>query len=169
MKLAVLAVGRLKDGPERELVTRYGERATALGRSLGFAPLQFVEIIESRARREAERQSEEGAAILGKTAGAPLIVFDERGTSLASEAFAQRLAGWRDGGRPGAAFAIGGPDGLDGAVRSAADLVLSFGALTLPHQLVRVLVAEQLYRALTILAGHPYHRGGNGDPDAALR
>jgi 23S rRNA (pseudouridine1915-N3)-methyltransferase len=160
VKLAVLAVGRLKDGPERELVTRYGERAVALGRPLGLAPLQFVEIPESRARRDADRQSEEGAAILGKATGALLVAFDERGMSLPSETFAQRLAGWRDGGRAAAAFAIGGPDGLDGAVRSAADLVLSFGALTLPHQLVRVLVAEQLYRALTILAGHPYHRAG---------
>lgn len=169
MKLTVLAVGRLKDGPERELVTRYGERAACLGRSLGLSPLQFVEIPESRARREADRRSEEGTAILAKAAGALTVAFDERGTSLASEAFAQRIAGWRDGGRTGAALVIGGPDGLDGAVRSAAELVLSFGALTVPHQLVRALVAEQLYRALTIIAGHPYHRAGGRDPDAALR
>jgi 23S rRNA (pseudouridine1915-N3)-methyltransferase len=169
VKLAVLAVGRLKDGPERELVERYGERAAGLSRALGLAPLQFSEIAESRARREGDRRAEEGAAILDKAAGTVLVAFDERGPSLTSEAFAQRLAGWRDGGRAGVTFVIGGPDGLDGRVRAAADLTLSFGALTLPHQLVRVLVAEQLYRALTILAGHPYHRAGSTGPDDPLR
>jgi 23S rRNA (pseudouridine1915-N3)-methyltransferase len=168
VKLAVIAVGRLKDGPERGLVERYSERAAGLGRGLGLAPLQFIEIPESRARRGADRQAEEAAAILDRTAGAVLVVFDERGKSLTSEAFAQRIAGWRDGGRAAAAFVIGGPDGLDRRVRAAADLVLSFGALTVPHQLVRVLVAEQLYRALTIMAGHPYHRAGSTDPDDAL-
>ena len=168
MKLAVVAVGRLKDGPERELVERYGERTAGLGRSLGFAPVQFLEIPESRARRDADRRAEEGTAILDKAAGAVLVAFDERGRSLASDAFAERIAGWRDQGRSGLSFVIGGPDGLDGRVRAAADLVLSFGALTLPHQLVRVLVVEQLYRALTILAGHPYHRAGSSGPDDPL-
>ena len=167
MRLAVIAVGRLKDGPERELIERYGERAKAVGRSLGLSPLQLIEIPESRARREADRRAEEGAAILDKTASTVLVAFDERGSSLTSEAFAQRIAGWRDEGRAAAAFVIGGPDGLDRSVRAAADLVLSFGALTLPHQLVRALVLEQLYRALTILAGHPYHRAGSTGPDDA--
>jgi 23S rRNA (pseudouridine1915-N3)-methyltransferase len=166
VKLAVIAVGRLKDGPERELVERYGERTGGAGRSLGFAPLQSFEIPESRARRDADRRVEEGAAILDKAAGAVLVAFDERGKSLTSDAFAQRIAGWRDEGRAAAAFVIGGPDGLDGRVYAAADLVISFGALTLPHQLVRVLVVEQLYRALTIMAGHPYHR--SSDPDDPL-
>jgi 23S rRNA (pseudouridine1915-N3)-methyltransferase len=165
VKLAVMAVGRLKDGPERELVERYGERARGFARGLGLSPVQFVELPESRARRDADRKAEEGAAILDKAAGAVLVAFDERGKSLASDAFAQRLAAWRDEGRSAVAFVIGGPDGLDGRVRAAADLVLSFGALTLPHQLVRVLVAEQIYRALTILAGHPYHRAGSSEPD----
>ena len=95
MKLAVVAVGRLKDGPERELVERYRERATALGRSLGFAPVQVIEVPESRARRAADRRAEEAAAILDKAAGSALVAFDERGRSLASDAFAQRIAGWR--------------------------------------------------------------------------
>ena len=169
MKLAVIAVGRLKDGPERDLVERYGERASALGRSLGFSPPKLVEVPESRARREADRRVEEGTAILDKAPCAVLIVFDERGKALTSEAFAQRLAAWRDEGRPAANFVIGVPYCLDERVRAAADLVLSFGALTLPHQLVRVLVIEQLYRALTILAGHPYHRAGStGLDDAPL-
>jgi 23S rRNA (pseudouridine1915-N3)-methyltransferase len=166
VKLAVLAVGRLKDGPERELVKRYGERAKAIGRSLGLS-LQLTEIPESRARRDADRRAEEGAAVLDKSASSVVVAFDERGKSLTSEAFAQRIAGWRDQGRA-VTFVIGGPDGLDGRVRAAADLVLSFGALTLPHQLVRVLVVEQLYRALTILAGHPYHRAGSSEPDDAI-
>ena len=167
MKLAVIAVGRLKDGPERELVERYGERAKAVGRSLGFSSVKLLEVPESRARREADRRAEEGAAILDKTASAVLVAFDERGKVLTSEVFAERLAAWRDEGRAAAHFAIGGPDGLDERVRAAADLVLSFGALTLPHQLVRVLVVEQLYRALTILAGHPYHREGSTGLDDA--
>jgi 23S rRNA (pseudouridine1915-N3)-methyltransferase len=165
VKLAVIAVGRLKDGPERELVERYGKRTKDVGRGLGFSPLQIVELPESRARRDADRRAEEGAAILDKTTSAVLVVFDERGMSLTSDAFAQRIAAWRDSGRAVVNFVIGGPDGLDGRVRGAADLVLSFGALTLPHQVVRTLVVEQLYRALTILAGHPYHRAGSTGPD----
>jgi 23S rRNA (pseudouridine1915-N3)-methyltransferase len=157
VKLAVVAVGRLKAGPERELSERYRERIDALGRAHGFAPVQVAEIAESRARRGDHRRAEEAAAILEKAASDRLVVFDERGKSLTSEAFAARLAAWREEGGS-LTFVIGGPDGLDAPVRRRADLVLSFGALTLPHQLVRVLVLEQLYRALTILAGHPYHR-----------
>jgi 23S rRNA (pseudouridine1915-N3)-methyltransferase len=166
VKLAVIVVGRLKDGPERELTERYAERAKAVGRALGFPAFQLVEIPESRARRDGDRRAEEGTAIIDKTASAVLVAFDERGKSLTSEVFAQRLAAWRDEGRAAVNFVIGGPDGLDERVRTAADLVVSFSALTLPHQLARVLVVEQLYRALTILAGHPYHRAGSTEPDA---
>ena len=160
MKLAVVAVGKLKSGPERELAERYRERAEALGRASGFAPLDIVEIAESRARREADRRTEEARAVLDRAGSAPVVAFDERGRSLTSEAFAERLGTWRDRGTSALIFAIGGPDGLDESVRRRAELVLSFGALTLPHQLVRVLVLEQIYRCLTILAGHPYHRSG---------
>jgi 23S rRNA (pseudouridine1915-N3)-methyltransferase len=160
VRLSVVAVGRLKSGPERDLAERYRERAEALGRTGGFSPVDVVEIAESRARRDADRRAEEARAILDRAGSAPLAAFDERGRSLSSEAFAERLGRWRDGGTPALTFAIGGPDGLDPSVRDRADLVLSFGALTLPHQLVRVLVLEQLYRGLTILAGHPYHRSG---------
>lgn len=159
MKVSVISVGKLRSGPERELAERYRERAEALGRSTGFAPLEIVEIPESRARRDADRRIEEGRAILDRAGAAALVAFDERGRSVSSDSFAERLAGWRDGGTVALALAIGGADGLDRTVRDRAALVLSFGALTLPHQLVRVLVLEQLYRALTILAGHPYHRG----------
>ena len=164
MRLALLAIGRLKAGPERDLLDRYRGRVDALARSLGFSALELVEIPESRARRDADRRAEEGGALLSKASGAVLVVLDERGESLTSAALAACVAGWRDRGRDGLAWIVGGPDGLDGSVRNRADLLLSFGALTLPHQLVRVLVAEQIYRALTILAGHPYHRAGRDDP-----
>jgi len=160
VRLAVIAVGRLKGGPERDLAERYRGRVEALGRSSGFAPLEMIEIGESRARRDADRRAEEARAILERAHQTPLVAFDERGSALTSEAFAERLGGWRDRGTPSLGLAVGGADGLDPAVRERAALVLSFGAMTLPHQLVRVLVLEQLYRGLTILAGHPYHRAG---------
>lgn len=161
MRLAILAVGRLKAGPERELVERYVGRAGALARSLGLSGPDVAELPEGRARREADRRAEEGAAILAKAGEGIVIALDERGRALDSPGFAAALGGWRDSGRPSATFVIGGPDGLDESVRARADLVLSFGALTIPHQIVRVLVAEQVYRAFTILAGHPYHRAGD--------
>ena len=163
MRLSVLAVGRLKHGPERDLVERYRQRIEGVGRSLGVSGLDMVELPESRARREDDRRAEEAAALMERAGSSVLIVFDERGKSPTSEAFAERLRGWRDEGRTGLACIIGGPDGLDPSLRRRADLVVSFGALTMPHQIVRALVAEQLYRALTILAGHPYHRAGHDE------
>ena len=159
MRLQVLAVGRLKSGPERELVERYRGRIDGLARSLGVSPVDIVEIAEGRARSAGERRLAEGKVILGRAEGVKLVALDERAPSVSSQGFAERVAGWRDSGAS-AAFAIGGPDGLDEEVRRRADLSLSFGRLTLPHQLVRVLLLEQIYRALTILAGHPYHREG---------
>jgi 23S rRNA (pseudouridine1915-N3)-methyltransferase len=157
VRIAIVAVGRLKGGSERELVERYRERFQALGRAHGFSSLEIVEIPESRERRDDDRRTDEGRALLDRVGGARLVALDERGQSLGSRDFADRLARWRDEGT--VAFAIGGADGLDSAVRDRADLVLSLGALTLPHQLVRVVLIEQLYRGLTILSGHPYHRG----------
>jgi 23S rRNA (pseudouridine1915-N3)-methyltransferase len=161
LRLQVLAVGRLKAGPERELVERYRSRADALGRSSGFGPLGIVELPEARARSAPERVAAEAAALLCRADGTKLVVLDEHARSLTSPEFAGRLRSWRDAGLS-ASFVIGGPDGLDESLRRKADLLLSFGQLTLPHQLVRVLLAEQIYRALTILAGHPYHRGEPG-------
>ena len=160
MRVLLAAVGRLKSGPERELLERYRARAEAAGRGLGFAGPDLAEIAESRARRPEDRRAEEAGAIRARTGSAKLILFDERGRTIGSEDFAARLAGWRDAGEAQLAFVVGGPDGLAAEFRDQAALVLSFGALTLPHQLVQILVAEQFYRALTILAGHPYHRGG---------
>lgn len=159
MKLLLLAIGRLKAGPERELVARYAERCVAGGRKIGFTGFEMREIDESRARRPEDRKAEEAAALAAVLPpGARKICLDERGKSFTSEEFSRKLGEWRDAGAPACALVIGGPDGLDPAFRDKADLTLAFGAMTWPHQIVRALAAEQLFRALTILSGHPYHR-----------
>jgi len=160
MRLSIHAIGRMKQGPERELVARYLDRATASGKPLALTGFDVHEPSESRAGSAAARKAEEAKALLaGVATGAVVVALDERGRSISSEAFAATLARWRDDGRAAAAFVIGGADGLDPSFVAAADLVLSFSPLTWPHQLVRIMLAEQLYRATTILSGHPYHRG----------
>jgi 23S rRNA (pseudouridine1915-N3)-methyltransferase len=160
MRLTVAAVGRLKAGPERELAGRYLERAGKLGRGIGLHPIEIVEIDESRARRPEERIAQEGAALTALMNGDHLCVaLDARGQSLTSEGFAGRLARWRDAGRGAAYFLIGGADGLTRNLTRPPDLTLALGSATWPHQLVRIMLLEQLYRAATILTGHPYHRG----------
>ena len=160
MRLIIAAVGRLKDGAERELLERYRDRFGAMARRLGFSAVVWHELSESRAATAAKRCSEEGTALLKLARDADVIIaFDERGKALTSQAFAQLLGKIRDDGAGTAAILIGGPDGLAPAVREAARVELSFGAITLPHGLARIVLAEQLYRAATILAGHPYHRG----------
>jgi 23S rRNA (pseudouridine1915-N3)-methyltransferase len=158
VRLLLCAVGRLKAGPERDLVSRYCARFNAAGRSLALGPIEVVEIDESRARRPEDRKSEEAAKLMSAAGQAMTLALDEGGSTLSSEEFATRLADWRDGGAATIAVLIGGPDGLDPGVRQRAGLSLSFGRMTWPHQIVRILLAEQLYRAATILARHPYHR-----------
>jgi 23S rRNA (pseudouridine1915-N3)-methyltransferase len=159
MRVGIVAVGRMKQGPERELVARYLERAVATGKALGLTGFAVSELTESRAGSTASRKAEEAKAIaVALPAGGVLVALDERGKTLGSEDFAQRLLRWRDDGKPALSFVIGGADGLDPAFVKAADLTLSFSPLTWPHQLVRIMLAEQLYRATTILSGHPYHR-----------
>jgi 23S rRNA (pseudouridine1915-N3)-methyltransferase len=162
MKVSVFAVGRMKAGPERDLVERYFDRfaRSAAGIGMDFAGLE--EIAESRRRTAPERRREESAALSAHSADKTLILLDEGGKNLGSEALATRLGGWRDEGRREVVFAIGGPDGHDPAIAARAQMSLAFGAATWPHQLVRVMLAEQLYRAATILSGHPYHRGQPG-------
>jgi len=158
MELLLVAVGRLKAGPERELCRRYAERFQQLGRGLGLA-LTEREIDESPAKRMEERRADEARRIEALVAGADrLICCDERGAAIDSPGFAGKVGGWRDGGARRLAVVIGGADGLEPALRQRADVVLAFGALTMPHQLVRVVMLEQLYRVTSILAGHPYHR-----------
>ena len=159
MRLVVIAVGRLKQGPERELAGRYRERFDEISRKLGFRGLEIHEIPESRARDAATRIAEETAAILAQIPEkSVMIALDERGDSVASAALAGHLARWRDQGVANTIFAIGGADGLSPDLRRKAGLRLAFGAATWPHQMVRVMLLEQIYRAATILAGHPYHR-----------
>lgn len=158
MKVTVAAVGRLKAGPEREIFDRFVKRAEAAGRRLGLS-FTFRELPESRASSPAARKEQEAAALLaGLPADAAVVALDETGRSLDSQAFAARIATWRDGGKQEVAFVIGGPDGLGPSVLGRAEMRLAFGAMTWPHQLARLMLAEQLYRAVTILAGHPYHR-----------
>ena len=159
MRLSIAAVGRLKQGPERDLAERYSKRAADAGRKIGFAPVDVVEVRESRSRDAGARIAEESNALASAVpAGAVIVALDLRGENLASEELADRLRRWQDGGRPAAAFLIGGPDGLAPSLREQAGLKLAFGKLTWPHQLVRIMLLEQIYRAITILSGHPYHR-----------
>ena len=160
MRLLIAAVGRLKAGPERELLARYLERTNASGKTLSLNPLEVTEISESPAQTAAKRKTDEAKALFAalpeKT---KLIALDERGKAIGSEDFAGKLARFRDDGATSTAFLIGGADGLDETLRKKADLTVSFGAATFPHQIVRILLAEQIYRAITILSGYPYHRG----------
>jgi 23S rRNA (pseudouridine1915-N3)-methyltransferase len=159
MKLGLICVGRMKAGPERELFARYAGRVAAL-RRMGLDGLDLKEIDESKAANPPERRAQEGAALLAALPPeAVLAAFDERGKGADSAAFANFIARERDAGRKAMWFAIGGAEGLDECVRERACALFSFGEMTLPHQLVRVLAAEQVYRAMTILSGHPYHRG----------
>jgi 23S rRNA (pseudouridine1915-N3)-methyltransferase len=159
MRLVVIAVGRLKQGPERELAERYRTRFDDTGRKLGFRGLEIHEIPESRARDAASRINEEAAAISAQIPEkSVLVALDERGDSIDSLGFARHLGRWRDESAANTIFVIGGADGLSPDLRRKAKLKLAFGAATWPHQIVRVMLLEQIYRAATILAGHPYHR-----------
>lgn len=159
MRLVIASVGRLKDGPERALFEKYRDRFAPLAKRLGLSPVTWHEIGESRAQDASRRRDDEAAALLKIVRDAEvLIILDERGKQLTSEEFAKTLAHTRDGGAKAAGIVIGGPDGLGKAVRDRARVHVSLGAMTLPHALARIVLAEQLYRAATILSGHPYHR-----------
>lgn len=160
MKLVICAVGRQRAGPAKDLAEDYLSRAKKAGRAIGIPQIDLIEVTaretvdpKTLAGREAERL----LATVPKDA--TLVALDECGDALTSDEFAARLARWRDGGATTVAFMVGGADGLAPEVRARADLVLALGRMTWPHMLARVLIAEQLYRAVTILAGHPYHRG----------
>lgn len=155
MRLHLCAVGRLRSGPERVLVDDYLQRFDRTGRALGLGPAAEHEVED---KRGGGMEAEGDLLARAVPAGALLAVLDERGRVLPSPEFAAQLARWRDGGRQDVAFVIGGADGIAPALRDRADFALSFGAMVWPHMLVRVMLAEQLYRAATILAGGPYHR-----------
>ncbi len=159
MRIVVYAIGRTKAGPERELAERYAERFGRAAPALGLEWGGVTETVEGRARSAPERMREEAGALRAcRKPGAALFLLDERGRDLSSSDFAERIGTLRDGGCRDLLLAIGGPDGHDPALRAEANLVIGFGRATWPHQLVRVMLAEQLYRAATILSGHPYHR-----------
>ena len=153
MELLVVCVGRSRDTPTDALVADYARRCPW--------PIRLIEV-QPRGNLPPERRKEaEAALLLGAVpSGAALVALDETGRNdLTSADFAARLGRWRDEGRRTTAFLVGGPDGHAPGIFQTADLRLAFGRLTWPHRLVRVMLAEQLYRATTILAGHPYHRG----------
>ncbi len=165
MDIAIIAVGRLKAGPERELHDRYASRFEASGRALGFGRLKLSELADSRAPRSEDRKRDETERLLAAAGQAQRVIcLTETGRQVTSEAFAAQLGQARDDGASNWAFLIGGADGFDAALLKAAGCqTLSLGQMTYPHGLARVMLSEQLYRAVTILAGHPYHRGA-GSP-----
>ncbi len=159
MRLIITAIGRLKQGPERELAAMYQKRAEATGRALGLRQIEIIEIRESRAQDPERRRIEESIAIANVIPErATLVLLDGRGDNLDSAAFAELLRRWREEDRPAVCFVIGGADGLAESLRGRAALKLAFGTATWPHQLIRIMLLEQVYRAASILAGHPYHR-----------
>jgi 23S rRNA (pseudouridine1915-N3)-methyltransferase len=159
MRILIAAVGRLKQGPERDLAERYRKRAADFGRKLGLQAFDIVEIKESRADNLERRMLEESIALANVIPErASAVILDERGATMNSASFAVHLQDWRAQDKPAVVFIIGGADGLAPSLRQRADLALAFGTLTWPHQLVRIMLLEQLYRAVTILGGHPYHR-----------
>jgi 23S rRNA (pseudouridine1915-N3)-methyltransferase len=155
MRVHILAVGRLRAGPEKDIIDDYLTRFDRTGRALGLGPAAVVEVEDRKGGGMAGE-----AALLRRAvpAGALLVVLDERGRVESSPDFAQRLADWRDQGVGDLALVIGGADGVDPGLRAEADFALSFGKMVWPHMLVRVMLAEQLYRAASILSGGPYHR-----------
>ena len=155
MRLHVCAVGRLRAGPERALTDDYYTRFDRTGRPLGLGPVVELEVED---KKNLGMLAE--AALLERAipTGALIVTLDERGAVLTSPDFANHMARWRDNGRQDVAFVFGGADGIDPSLRARADFSLSFGAMVWPHMLVRVMLAEQIYRAATILGGGPYHR-----------
>ena len=160
MRLLICAIGRLKQGPERELAAWYRKRAEIAGRPLGVREIEVIEIRESRAYGAERRRVEESIALANVLPEAGMVlILDQRGENLDSAGLASLLSRWRGENCPAVSFIIGGADGLAPSLAQRAKLKLAFGAATWPHQLVRIMLLEQLYRAGTILAGHPYHRG----------
>jgi len=155
MRVHICAVGRLRKGPERDLYDDYLTRFDRTGRALALGPAQLIEVEDKKGGgMPAEAELLERAIPTGSL----ICVMDERGKVQSSPEFADMLGQWRDQGRQDVAFVIGGADGIDPNLRDRADAALSFGKMVWPHMLVRVMLAEQLYRAASILSNGPYHR-----------
>ncbi len=159
MRLQVLGIGRLKAGPEKLLADDYQTRLEGLGRKAGITRITVTDLAESQAQTAGLRQDEESRLLTAALAPkAQTLVFDERGKSLTSENFSKLLQRHLDQGTMDLAFLIGGPDGHAAETRHKAGQLISFGPMTWPHRLVRVMLFEQIYRAVTIMVNHPYHR-----------
>lgn len=159
MRFTFICIGRMKAGADKDLFDRYLDRARKTGRGLGIADIVIQELPESRAQRADDRKAEEARALLAATSGgARLVVLDENGRNLTSAGFSGKLEAWKNESVPEVVFVIGGADGHGPDVLARADLKLALGAMTWPHQIARILLAEQIYRAMTIQSGHPYHR-----------
>ena len=155
MRLHLCVVGRLRAGPERDLIGDYLNRFDKTGRALSLGPVATHEVEDKKGGGMGAE-----ADLVARTVpdGAKLVCLDERGKLLTSPDFPSQIATWRDTGQQDIAFVIGGADGIAPSLRDRADMALSFGPMVWPHMLVRVMLAEQLYRAASILAGSPYHR-----------
>lgn len=155
MRIVIAAVGRLRGGPEADMTIDYLKRATAAGKPAALGPCDLAEV-EAATSGDAAREADLLLKAIPK--GATVIALDERGEAWSSRLFGQKLARWRDQGAPALTFLIGGPNGLAPAIKDAAHGQLAFGPQTWPHRLVRVMLAEQIYRAISIETGSPYHR-----------
>lgn len=155
MRINICAVGRLRSGPERELVDDYLARFNKIGRAHGLGPAT-VTSVEDKKNTGSGAEADLLRRALPK--GGIVCALDERGRTLSSPEFATLISRWRDEGQPDASFVIGGADGLTSELVNSANLTLSFGTMVWPHLLVRVMLAEQLYRGASILANMPYHR-----------
>jgi 23S rRNA (pseudouridine1915-N3)-methyltransferase len=158
MRLSIHAVGRMKSGPARDLLGIYAGRCTKAGRALGIRDFVVREHAESRSASSTARKQDEAEMLLASCADARLVAFDENGEDISSPQFATLIRSALEDGQTELVFAIGGPDGHGDAILQGADRRIRMGRMTWPHQLARVLAAEQIYRAMTILSGHPYHR-----------
>lgn len=158
MRIGVAAIGRLRGGPEADLIDDYAGRIRAMGRAQGVGGFDIRDFEAPKGLQGAQRRESESVLLASAAGKGKRVVLDERGENLASEALARRIGTWRDNGAPEIVFLIGGADGCGPSLLESADLVLAFGKATFPHLLVRVMLVEQIYRAITILAGHPYHR-----------
>lgn len=159
MKLMILAVGRMKSGPEQELYKKYADRISKSGKALHLVGPDLIEIPESRAESSEKRKIDEAHALLASAGeGVDIIMLDENGKDMSSREFANLIKELQDSGTQKLAFAIGGPDGHGDLLKLKAVRKIRLGSMTWPHQLARILLVEQLYRAITIFSGHPYHR-----------
>ncbi len=156
MKLAILAVGQMRGQSEAALYDNYAKRVEAAGRQIGIDGIELIELKDHQ--NASEKLHEKLNALLAARPQALIVALDESGKTMASRQLADNLGQWRDNGRGDVIFVLGAADGLGDAVRARADMLLSLSPMTWPHLLARVLLAEQLWRSISILSGHPYHR-----------